>query len=59
MLQMEFCFLKEIEKNEVLSKIYCVKIRNQDDLTILCEKHLIELILAKVNTTVLQRKVEF
>ena len=28
------CFLKEIEKNEVLSKIYCIKIRNQDDLMI-------------------------
>ena len=40
------CFLKEIEKNEVLSKIYCVKIRNQDDLRILCENHLIVSILA-------------
>ena len=35
------CFLKEIEENEVLSKIYCIKIRNQDDLMILCENHLI------------------
>ena len=25
-------FLKEIEKNEVLSKVYCVKLRNQDVL---------------------------
>ena len=40
------CFLKEIEKNEVISKIYCVKIRNQDDLMILCENHLILSILA-------------
>ena len=40
------CFLKEIEKNEVLSKIYCVKIRNQDDFMILCENHLIASILA-------------
>ena len=31
------CFLKEIEKNEVLSKVYYVKLRNQDDLMILCE----------------------
>ena len=40
------CFLKEIEKNEVLSKVYCVKLRNQNDLMILCEKHLNVLILA-------------
>ena len=40
------CFLKEIEKNEVLSKIYCVKIRNQDDFMILCENHLIVSLLA-------------
>ena len=33
------CFLKEIEKNEIFSKIYCVKIRNQDDLMILSENH--------------------
>ena len=39
-------FLKEIEKNEVLPKIYCVKIRNQDDLMILCENNLIVSILA-------------
>ena len=41
-----FCFVKEIEKTEVLSKMYCVKIRNQDDLMILCENHLIVLVLA-------------
>ena len=35
------CFFKKIEKDEVLSKIYCVKIRNQDDFIILCENHLI------------------
>ena len=40
------CFLKEIEKNEVLSKVYCVKLRNQDDLMILCENHLNVSILA-------------
>ena len=40
------CFLKEIEETEVLSKIYCVKIKNQDDLMILCENHLIVSILA-------------
>ena len=40
------CFLKEIEKNEVLSKIYYVKIRNQDDPMILYENHLFALILA-------------
>ena len=35
---MEFyVFLTEIEENEVLSKVYCVKLRNQDDLMILCE----------------------
>ena len=43
---MEFCYLKEIEKNEVLSKVYCVKLRNQDDLMILCENHLHVPILA-------------
>ena len=41
-----FCFVKEIGKTVVLSKIYCVKIRNQDDLMILCENHLIVLVLA-------------
>ena len=40
------CFLKEIEKNEVLSKLYCVKSRNKDDLMILCENHLNVSILA-------------
>ena len=40
------CFLKEIEKNEVLSKVYCVKWRNQDDFMILCENHLNVWILA-------------
>ena len=40
------CYLKEIEKNEVLSKVYCVKLRNQDDLMILCENHLHVSILA-------------
>ena len=40
------CFLKEIEKNEVLSKVYCVKLRNQDDLMILRENHLNVSILA-------------
>ena len=40
------CFLKEIEKNEVLSKVYYVKLRNQDDLMILCENHLNVSILA-------------
>ena len=39
-------FLKEIEKNEVLSKVYCVKFWNQDVLMILCENHLKVLILA-------------
>ena len=33
------CYLKEIAKNKVLSKVYCVKLRNQDDLMILCENH--------------------
>ena len=28
-------FWKEIEKTEVFSKVYCVKLRNQDDLMIL------------------------
>ena len=42
---MEFCYFKEIEKNEVLSKV-CVKLRNQDDLMIVCENHLVVLILA-------------
>ena len=41
-----YVFLKEMEKNEVLSKIYCVKIRNQDDVMILCENHSIVSILA-------------
>ena len=40
------CFLKEIKKNEVLSKVYCVKLRNQDDLMILCDNPLIVSILA-------------
>ena len=39
-------FLKEIGKTEVFSKVYCVKLRNQDDLMILCENHLNVLILA-------------
>ena len=39
------CFVKEINKNEVLSKVYCLKLRNQDDLMILCENHLNVLIL--------------
>ena len=39
-------FLKEIEKNEILSKLYCVKSRNQDDLMILSENHLNVSILA-------------
>ena len=39
-------FLKQIEKNEVVSKVYCAKLRNQDDLMILCENHLKVLILA-------------
>ena len=39
-------FLTEIEKNEVLSKVYCVKLRNQDDLMILCENHVSVSILA-------------
>ena len=40
------CFLKEIKRNKVLSKVYCVKLRNQDDLMILCENHLNVSILA-------------
>ena len=39
-------FFKRNRKNDVLSKIYCVKIRNQDDLSILCENHLIVSILS-------------
>ena len=39
-------FVKEIEKTEVFSKVYCVKLRNQDDLMILCENHLNVSILA-------------
>ena len=39
-------FLKEIEKTEVFSKVYCAKLRNQDDLMILCENHLNVSILA-------------
>ena len=39
-------FLKEIGKTEVFSKVYCVKLRNQDDLMILCENHSNVLILA-------------
>ena len=39
-------FLKEIEKTEVFSKVYCVKLRNQDDLMILFENHLNVSILA-------------
>ena len=39
-------FLKEIEKTEVFSKVYCVKLINQDDLMILCENHLNVSILA-------------
>ena len=41
-------FLKEIEKTEIFSKVYCVKLRNQNDLMILCENHLNELILASL-----------
>ena len=37
---------KRNRKNEVLSKIYCIKIKNQDDLMILCENHFIVSILA-------------
>ena len=40
------CFLKEIETNEVLSKVYCAKLRNQDDLMVLCENDLNVSILA-------------
>ena len=39
-------FSKELEKTKVLSKIYCVKLRNQDDLMILCENNLNMSILA-------------
>ena len=39
-------FLKEIEKTEVFSKVYCVQLRNQDDLMILCENNLNVSILA-------------
>ena len=39
-------FLKEIEKIEVVSKFYCFKSRNQDDLIILCENNLNVSILA-------------
>ena len=39
-------FLKEIEKTEVFSNVYCVKLRNQDDLIILCENYLNVSILA-------------
>ena len=31
-------FLKEIEKTEIFSKVYCVKLRNQNDLMIFCVK---------------------
>ena len=34
------------KRNEVLSKVYCVKLRNQDDLMILRENHLNVSILA-------------
>ena len=40
-------FLKEIEKTEVFLKVYCVKLRNQDDLITLCENNLNVLILAR------------
>ena len=33
-------------KTEVFSKVYCVKLRNQDNLMILCENHLNLSILA-------------
>ena len=36
----------DIEKNEVFSKIFCVKLINQMDLMILCENHLNVSILA-------------
>ena len=39
-------FLKEINKNEVLSKVYCIKLNNQDNLMTLCENHLNVLTLA-------------
>ena len=39
-------FFKWNRKDEVLSKVYCVKLRNQDDLMILCENHLNVLTLA-------------
>ena len=41
-----FFFLKEINKNEVLSKVYCIKLNNQDNLMTLCENHLNVLTLA-------------
>ena len=41
-----FFFLKEINKNEVLSKVYCIKLNNQDNLMTLCENYLNVLTLA-------------
>ena len=41
-----FFFLKEINKNEVLSKVYCIKLNNQDNLMTLSENHLNVLTLA-------------
>ena len=40
-------FSKEVDKNEVVSKVYCLKLRNQDDLMILYENHLNVSILAR------------
>ena len=39
-------FFKRNQKKDVLSKVYCVKLRNQYDFMILCENHLIVSILA-------------
>ena len=39
-------FLKEIEKNEVFLKVFCIKLINQTDLMILCENYLNVSILA-------------
>ena len=47
-------FFKRNLKNEVLSKVYCVKLKNQDNLMIMCKNHLNVSILAssKYNCTV-------
>ena len=39
-------FFKRNRKNEALSKVYYDKLRNEDDLMILCENHLNVSILA-------------